>query len=119
MSASGVDSVEKVFGGDDRILRGPLMRFVRGDVSDHTFLRKRTIEVRIDATEYCRGGVGQKSTFAEFSEWFDFHLLQHYRGEKQTSVTSDCDWPLLADSVEKVVLPKVPKLLKAAGAVFV
>ena len=59
MSASGVDSVEKVFGGDDRILRGPLMRFVRGDVSDHTFLRKRTIEVRIDATEYCRGGVGR------------------------------------------------------------
>lgn len=56
------------------------MRFVRGDVSDHTFLRKRTIEVRIDATEYCRGGVGQKSTFAEFSEWFDFHLLQHYQG---------------------------------------
>jgi hypothetical protein len=98
MSASGVDSVEKVFGGDDRILRGPLMRFARGDVSDHTFLRKRTIEVRIDATEYCRGGVGQKSTFAEFSEWFDFHLLQHYRGEKQTSVTSDCDWPLLARS---------------------
>jgi hypothetical protein len=26
---------------------------------------------------------------------------------------------LLADSVEKVVLPKVPKILKAAGAVFV
>jgi hypothetical protein len=31
------------------------MRFVRGDVRDHTFLRKTTI---IGAAEYCSGGVG-------------------------------------------------------------
>jgi hypothetical protein len=32
---------------------------------------------------------------------------------------SPMEWPVLADSVEKVVLPKVPKNLKAAGASFV
>jgi hypothetical protein len=50
--------LKKSFGGDDRIFRGPLMRFVRGDMRDHTFLRKTTVEFRIDATEYCSGGVG-------------------------------------------------------------
>jgi hypothetical protein len=29
------------------------------------------------------------------------------------------EWPLLADSVAKVVLPKVSKILRAADAVFV
>lgn len=56
------------------------MRFVRGDVSDHTFLRKRTIEVRIDATEYCRGGVGQKSTLRNFRSGSIFIFCNTIRG---------------------------------------
>jgi hypothetical protein len=50
--------LKKSFGGDDRIFLGPLMRFVRGDVRDHTFLRKTTTEFRIGATEYCSGRAG-------------------------------------------------------------
>jgi hypothetical protein len=56
----------------------PSARQHEGTTSFHT---KTTTELRIGATEYCRGGVGQKSTFARFSASFDFRLLQHYRGE--------------------------------------
>jgi hypothetical protein len=50
--------LKKSFSGDERKFLGPLMRFVRGDVRDHTFLRKTTTELRIGATEYCSDGVG-------------------------------------------------------------
>jgi hypothetical protein len=52
----------------------PSARQHEGTTSFHT---KTTTELRIGATEYCRGGVGQKSTFARFSASFDFRLLQH------------------------------------------
>jgi hypothetical protein len=34
-------------------------------------------------------------------------------------IPSVCVWPLVADSVEKVILPEGAKILNAAGAVFV
>ena len=50
--------LKKSFSGDGRKFLGPLMRFVRDDVRDHTFLRKTTTDFRIGAAEYCGGGVG-------------------------------------------------------------
>jgi hypothetical protein len=50
--------LQKSFLGAGRKFLGPLMRFVCGEVRDHTFLRKTTTEFRIGAAEYCSCGVG-------------------------------------------------------------
>jgi hypothetical protein len=58
------------------------------------------------------------STFTACQSGFKFDLL---RGQNclPNAGSFPSGRPLLADSVEKVVLPKVPKILKVAGAVFV
>jgi hypothetical protein len=48
--------LQKSFGGDERNFLGPLMRFVRSDVTS-LLIRNTTTELRIGATEYCSGGV--------------------------------------------------------------
>jgi hypothetical protein len=56
--AEGPIVLQKSFLGAGRKFLGPLMRFVCGEVRDHTFLRKTTTEFRIGAAEYCSCGVG-------------------------------------------------------------
>ncbi len=49
------------------------MRFARGDTRGKT-----TTDLLSGTTEPCSGKNVQKSTFARFSEQFDFRLLQQY-----------------------------------------
>ena len=70
--------LKKSFLGDGRKFLGPLMRFVRGDVRDHTFLRKTTTSFvsalrSIAVAESAKNqllrnfGVARFSTFATLS----------------------------------------------------
>jgi len=72
-------SVEKVLLADEQNFLGPLMRFARGDVRDRTTSLhiKTTTDLRIGPTELCSSR-DSESTFARFSESFDFRLLQQY-----------------------------------------
>jgi hypothetical protein len=46
--------------------------------------REATMDLRSGVTELCSGENVKKSTFARFSEQFDFRLLQQYPGAKRT-----------------------------------
>jgi hypothetical protein len=69
--------LKKSFLGDGRKFLGPLMRFVRGDVRDHTFLRKTTTSF-VSALRSIAVAESAKINFCGISASLDFRLLQHY-----------------------------------------
>ena len=63
------------------------MRSARGDVRDHIFYPKTTMDLRIGPSGRCSGQVIETSAFARFSEMFDFGLLQQYLPEAEVKQT--------------------------------
>ena len=55
---SSGDLLKKSLWDDEQKLLEPLMGLTRGEMRATSFHTKTTTELRIGATEYCRGGVG-------------------------------------------------------------